>query len=75
MEIEEAKDILQNCIGEYVLGTYCIYACEIGSCNGDCEYITAIDTVIAELNKQEKIIKNKNNIISKNIKRKVGGRR
>lgn len=28
---------------------------------------------MAGLNNQEKIIKNKNNIISKNIKRKIGG--
>lgn len=35
----------------------------------------AIDTVIAELNKQEKLIKHKNNRLHKNIKRKVGGRR
>lgn len=61
MLIEEAKDILLNIIADEVIGTYCIEIQKEVDCSKNCEdedcYLNqAIDTVINELEKKDKVI-------------------
>lgn len=59
MQIEEAKDILANCIADYVIGDYCVgkYCPMEDECKDkDCPFQVAIDTVINELEKKDKVI-------------------
>lgn len=61
MNIEKAKDILVNVIADEVIGTYCIEIQKEVDCgknceNEDCYLIQAIDTVLSELEKKDKII-------------------
>ena len=52
MQIEEAKDILANCIADYVIGDYCVgkYCPMEDECKDkDCPFQIAIDTVLEEL--------------------------
>ena len=59
MEIEEAKDILANCIADYVIGDYCVgkYCPMEDECKDkDCPFQIAIDTVLNELEKKDKVI-------------------
>ena len=59
MTDEEAIDILQNCIADYVIGDFCCgkYCPDEDMCkNDDCYYEKAIDTVINLINKQKKAI-------------------
>lgn len=61
MNIEEAKDILLNIISDEVIGTYCIEIQKEVDCSKNCEeedcyLIQAIDTVLSELEKKDKLI-------------------
>ena len=59
MNIEEAKDILANCIADYVIGDYCVgkYCPMEDECKDkDCTFEVAIDTVLNELEKKDKVI-------------------
>ena len=61
MNIEEARDILANIIADEVIGTYCIEIQKTVDCsknceNDDCLYIKAIETVLNELEKKDKVI-------------------
>lgn len=61
MSEDEAIDILQNCIADYVIGEYCDKCDDRPVCadkNEDCYFQQAIETIL-ELYKQEKE-KNKN---------------
>lgn len=74
MQIEEAKDILANCIADYVIGDYCVgkYCPMEDECKDkDCPFQVAIDTVINELEKKDRIIeKLKRQLDCKEILRK-----
>lgn len=58
MELEEARDILANCIADYVISSYCNNTCdeEVGCKNEDCIFQQAIDDVLNHLTKQDKMI-------------------
>lgn len=61
MQIEEAKDILLNVIADEVIGTYCIEIQREVDCSKNCEdkdcYLNqAIEKVINELKKKDKVI-------------------
>lgn len=56
-EEKEAIDILQNCIADYVIGDFCCgkYCPNEDMCKeNDCPYETAIDKVVALIEKQQK---------------------
>ena len=59
-EIENAKDILQNCIADYVIGSFCTNkdCMDKDMCKDkDCPYEIAIDTVIEYIEQLENRIK------------------
>lgn len=59
MSEDEAVDILQNCIADYVIGEYCEKCGDRLVCankNEDCCFQQAIGTILAELEKKDKII-------------------
>ena len=57
MELEEARDILANCIDDYVIAEYCSSCDNKESCkDDDCIFSKAIETVLNHLTKQEKMI-------------------
>lgn len=59
MNKEEAIDILENCIADYIISEYCEKCGDNKICNErneDCYYQQAIDTVLNLIQKQEKII-------------------
>ena len=57
MELEEARDILANCIDDYVIGEYCSSCDDKESCkNDDCIFSQAIEVVLNHVTKQEKMI-------------------
>lgn len=61
MQIEEAKDILLNVIADEVIGTYCVEIQKEVDCSKNCEdedcyLIQAIEKVINELEKKDKVI-------------------
>ena len=56
MNIEEAIDILENSIADYVIGEYCEKCADNKICddrNEDCYYQQAIDTVVAAYEKEK----------------------
>lgn len=65
MELEEARDILANCIADYVISSYCNNTCdeEVGCKNEDCIFQQAIDVVLNHITKQEKMIELMTNFI------------
>ena len=61
MELEKARDILENVIADEVIGTYCIEIQKEVDCsknceNEDCFLQQAIDTVLTELDRLNKRI-------------------
>lgn len=60
MNVEEARDILANVIADEIIGTYCLNEAQKYNCdyceNDDCIYNKAIETVLNELDKKDKII-------------------
>lgn len=57
MELEEARDILANCIDDYVIAEYCSSCDDKESCkNDDCIFSKSIEVVLNHLTKQEKMI-------------------
>lgn len=58
MELEEARDILANCIDDYVISSYCNNTCdeEVDCKNEDCIFHQAIEVVLNHLTKQEKTL-------------------
>ena len=57
MELEEARDILANCIDDYVISSYCNNTCDEESCKDeDCIFHQAIETILNHITKQEKMI-------------------
>lgn len=59
MNKEEAIDILENCIADYIISEYCEKCGDNKICNErneDCYYQQAIDIVLNLIQKQEKII-------------------
>ena len=59
MNKEEAIDILENCIADYIISEYCEKCGDNKICNErneDCYYQQAIDTVLNLIQKQDKII-------------------
>lgn len=57
MKLEEARDILANCIDDYVIAEYCSSCDNKESCkNDDCIFHQAIEVVLNHLTKQEKMI-------------------
>lgn len=56
MNIEEAIDILENSIADYVIGEYCEKCADNKICddrNEDCYYQQAIDTVVTAYEKEK----------------------
>lgn len=56
MNLEKAKDILENCISDYVISEYCSKCGDFQICenkNEDCYFIQAIDTVLQALEERE----------------------
>ena len=65
MELEEARDVLANCIDDYVIAEYCSSCDDKESCkDDDCIFSKAIEVVLNHLTKQEKMI----DLMSKLIK-------
>jgi hypothetical protein len=65
MELEEAKDILENVVADEVVGIYCKEIQKETDCSKNCEkedcFIQqAIDTVIAELHALQNLLDEKN---------------
>lgn len=59
MSEEEARDILANCINDYVIAEYCSSCDNKKSCkDDDCIFSKAIEAVLDHITKQEKIIEN-----------------
>ena len=56
-EEREAIDILTNSIADFVIGDYCERCSDFQSCEGECYFNQAIDTVENLINKQENRIK------------------
>ena len=60
MNIVEARDILANVIADEIIGTYCLNEAQKYNCNycenDDCIYAKAIETVLNELDKKDKVI-------------------
>lgn len=58
MKLEEARDILANCIDDYVISSYCNNTCdeEVDCKNEDCIFHQAIEVVLNHITKQEKMI-------------------
>jgi hypothetical protein len=57
MELEEARDILANCIDDYVIAEYCSSCDDKESCkDDDCIFHQAIEVVLNHLTKQDKMI-------------------
>ena len=55
-EVEEAIDMLQNCIADYVIGDFCVgkYCPMENECKDkDCPFNTAIDKVVAYISELE----------------------
>lgn len=77
MNIEEAKDILANCIADYVIGDYCVgkYCPMEDECKDkDCTFEVAIDTVLNKLEKKEAEIdklRNTNKDLLKKLRNRV----
>jgi hypothetical protein len=72
-EAEEAIDILQNCIADYVIGDFCVgkYCPMENECiDKDCPFNTAIDKVVAYISELEK-----ENEKYKNFKLHISGMR
>ena len=58
MQIEEAIDIIKNEIDDFVIGDYCVEICgQKDKCKDECRYMIATNTVIDELEKKDKTIK------------------
>lgn len=54
MELEEARDILANCIDDYVIAEYCSSCDDKESCkNDDCIFSKAIEIVLNHLKEKE----------------------
>lgn len=73
MNIEEARDILANVIADEIIGTYCLNEAQKYNCdyceNDDCIYNKAIETVLKELDKKDKVIDMMNQHIYENTYR------
>ena len=66
MNIEEAIDILENSIADYVIGEYCEKCADNKICddrNEDCYYQQAIDTVVTAYEKENSTFINKTSYI------------
>lgn len=77
MQVDEAKNILANCIADYVIGDYCVgkYCPMEDECKDkDCTFEVAIDTVLNELEKKETEIdklRNTNKDLLKKLRNRV----
>ena len=63
MELKEAINCLENMISDYVISAYCEKCSNTDNCTEECYFTLAIDTVLAELDKQNETIGNYKNTI------------